>query len=90
MATETFPVAMPEELMQEVRRAAKQTGLSLSDVLRQATKLGIPRLIEQLAPGRVTNVDPLPEATLQALYSERQEDMQSIRRFIAAQPKDAE
>ncbi len=55
-------------------------------------KLGLPKLREQLSAkvGRVTNVDPLPTRVLERLYRERQDDDSSIRRFIAAQPKDAE
>jgi len=40
--------------------------------------------------GRVTNVDPLPDSVLDKLYREREDDDASIRRFIRAQPKDAE
>ena len=52
----------------------------------------MPRLREQLSAkaGRVTNVDPLPDRVLEKLYREREDDDASIRRFIAAQPKDAE
>jgi hypothetical protein len=39
---------------------------------------------------RVTNVDPLPDRVLEKLYREREEEDASIRRFIEAQPKDAE
>jgi hypothetical protein len=41
MKTETFPLAVPEELAGEVRRAAKQTNLSMADVMRQSMKLGL-------------------------------------------------
>jgi len=34
----------------------------------------------------VTNVAPLPDKVARKLYAEREEDMNSIRRFIAAQP----
>ena len=39
---------------------------------------------------RVTNVDPLPDSVLERLYREREDDDTSIRRFIGAQPKDAQ
>jgi hypothetical protein len=32
----------------------------------------------------------LPDKVARKLYAEREEDMDSIRRFIAAQPKDAQ
>jgi hypothetical protein len=35
---------MPDELLKEVREAAKETGLSVADVMRQAIKFGVPRV----------------------------------------------
>ena len=89
MKTETFPLAMPEDLMAEVRRTAKATGLSLSDAMRQGIRFGLVRVREELSE-RVTNVDPLPRTYLDQLYREREDDLDSIRQFIAAQPKEAE
>jgi hypothetical protein len=39
---------------------------------------------------RVTNIDPLPAATMDKLYREREDDENSIQQFIAAQPRSAE
>jgi len=40
-----------------VRRAAKETGLSMADTMRQSMKLGLNRLVEQLGKQqRITNV----------------------------------
>jgi len=50
MKSETYPLAMPRELLAEVRKTAKKTGLSVADAMRQSMKLGLPRLREQLAP----------------------------------------
>jgi hypothetical protein len=90
MKSTTYPVAMPDDLLGEIRRAAEQTKLSMADVIRQSTKLGLPRLREQMSVGRVTNVDPLPDKVARKLYQEREDDMKSIRAFIAAQPKGAQ
>ena len=49
MKTDTYPLAMPEDLLNEVRHAAKATGLSLADAMRQSMRLGLPKLEEQLA-----------------------------------------
>ena len=88
MKSVAYPLQVPTDLMDEVGCAAKSLNLSKADVLRQSIKLGLPRLKEQLSPriGRVTNVDPLPTAVLDRLYRQRQDDDQSIRRFIKAQP----
>jgi hypothetical protein len=87
MKSETFPLAMPPDLLGEVRQAAKRTGLSMADVIRQSAKLGLPALCEQLGQQneRVTNVDPLPKAVLQRIYSQRDDDEEGIRTFIKAQ-----
>jgi hypothetical protein len=43
MRSETYPLAMPEDLMAEVRRTAQATGLSPADAMLQAM---IPALAE--------------------------------------------
>ena len=49
MKTETYPLALPPQLLGELRKTAKQTGLSVADAMRQSMKLGLPKLREQLA-----------------------------------------
>ncbi len=87
MKSEVYPLHMPAELAGELRSTAKETGLSLADCLRQGLKLGLPRLREQLAPGRVTNVEPLPKKVLAAIYSRAERDDKGIDQLIKAQPK---
>ena len=50
MKTTPYPLAMPADLLSEVRVTAAVTGLSLAAAMRQSIKLGLPRLREQLAP----------------------------------------
>jgi hypothetical protein len=45
----TVPVAMPEDLLADVRRVARNTGLSMADVIRQSAKKGLPGLERELA-----------------------------------------
>jgi hypothetical protein len=45
-----YPLALPDDLLREVRAAAAVTGLSLAADTRQSMKRGLPRLREQLAP----------------------------------------
>jgi len=89
MKTCTYPVVLKGKLLEELRRTAKATGLSIADCIRQGTKLGLPRLREQLAAkqARVTNVDPLPHKVAQALYAQPDDDTEAIQRFMAAQSK---
>lgn len=48
MKSDTYPLAMPHDLLDEVRQTAKDTGLSMADAMRQSMKLGLPKLREQL------------------------------------------
>ena len=40
---------MPTDLLKEVRHAARQTELSMADVMRQSIRLGLPKLVDQLS-----------------------------------------
>jgi hypothetical protein len=55
-------------------------------------KRNLHELRERLRVGasRVTNIDPLPDASMEQLYRERKDDEKSIRLFMAAQPQIAE
>jgi len=86
----TFPLAVPEDLYGEIRRTAKETDLSMADVIRQSVRIGIPKLRSDLGSQRVTNVSPLPDKVARQLYKQREDDTVSIRKFIEAQPKDAQ
>jgi hypothetical protein len=70
-----------------LRDAAGKTGLSIADIIRQSSKLGLPVLLEQLGPARITNVPPLPAKIARALYSEQDDDAEGIERFMAAQAR---
>jgi hypothetical protein len=90
MKSVTYPIALPVDFLKEFKQAAEEAGVSTADTIRQSAKLGLPKFREQMGAGRVTNVAPLPDKVARKLYAEREEDMDSIRRFIAAQPKDAQ
>src|SRR5437879_4043597 len=61
MASNTYPLAMPPELMAQVRQAAEQTHLSLADAMRQSMKLGLPKLVESLSPSPLAGLKPMTE-----------------------------
>jgi hypothetical protein len=87
MKSMTFPVALPEDFLRELREAARRTNLSMADVLRQSTKLGLPRLMEQMGVLPVTNVNPLPEKVARKLYRQTDDDVEAVELFMAAQSK---
>ncbi len=86
MQSKTFPLAIPNELLSQVRRAARKTGLSMAETMRQSMRLGLERLVRGLAPEpRVTNVDPLPDEVLDRYYSRPERDEAGLARLIKAQ-----
>lgn len=86
MKSRTIPLAMPEDLLSEVRRASKETQLSMADTMRQSMRLGLHRLVEQLgARQRIANVDPLPDEVLEKLYSRPERDERGLARWVKAQ-----
>src|ERR1019366_7651195 len=83
----TYPLALPRDYCVELREAAGKTGLSMADIIRQSSRLGLPLLLKQLGPARITNVPPLSAKIARALYSEPEDDAEGIERFMAAQAK---
>jgi hypothetical protein len=65
MKTDTYPLAVPHDLLREVRRTAKATGLSMADAMRQSMRLGLPRLREQLA---ASPVKPFSQKEVEAAF----------------------
>ena len=90
MKSVNYPLALPLDFLDEFKQAAQEAGLSTAATIRQSAKLGLPKFREQISSSRVTNVALLPAKVARKLYAEREEDMNSIRRFIAAQPKDVQ
>ena len=78
---------MDENLAREVAKAAKATGLSRAELMRQALAFGLPTVVKALrkAPRRITAIDPLPLRQSRALYRQDDDDGQQVRRLMAAQ-----
>jgi len=53
MRNPSYPLVIPRDLLKEMRKTAKETGLSLADAMRQSMKLGAPRLREHLGSARL-------------------------------------
>jgi hypothetical protein len=87
MQTAVYPLPLPEDLGSEVRLAAKATGLSQAEVMRQALRFGLPVVQRRLTrqSQRVTTVDPLPDKVLRRLYQQPEADEEGVQQFIAAQ-----
>src|SRR5437763_240683 len=86
MKSETFPLNIPGDLLAEVRQAARKTKLSMADVMRQSMKLGLDKLVRELASERcITNVEPLPDDVLDRYYDRPERGEETIDRMIKAQ-----
>jgi hypothetical protein len=49
MSMTTYSLGMPDELMEEVKRTAADTHLSMADAVLQAIKIGLPQVREATA-----------------------------------------
>lgn len=49
MSQITYPLGLPKELLKQVKDAAKETGLSTADVMRQAIKFGVPMVRQRMS-----------------------------------------
>ncbi len=83
MKTQTYPLAMPGELLREVRQVAKETGLSIADAMRQSMKLGLPRLKEQLSPHQLK---PLTEKEGRQCWEAPNPEFDSLEHHCASLP----
>lgn len=82
MKSETMPIALPPELLEQFRSAAKSTGLSVADVFRQSAKLGLPLLQRRLCP-------PLDELILVYLKDGRRKFYVDRKLICTTQPGQA-
>jgi len=70
MKSDTYPLAMPSDLLAEVRKTAKATGLSMADAMRQSMRLGLPKLREQLS---TTPLKPFNATEIKAAFKRDKE-----------------
>ena len=87
MATAVYPLPMDPSLAREVAKAAKATGLSRAELMRQAIAFGLPTVVKALRrpPRRLTAIDPLPVRQARALYRQDDDDGRQVGRLVAAQ-----
>ncbi len=84
MKTQTYPLAMPEDLLKEMRQTAKETGLSIADAMRQSMKLGAPRLKEQLSAHQRK---PFTEEDRRLAYQVPNPEFDELEHHCASLPK---
>ncbi|MBK9140521.1 MAG: hypothetical protein IPM17_17495 [Verrucomicrobia bacterium] len=82
-----FSLRLPPEDQPAIESVVRESGFSINDVLVLAIRKGLSDARAALCGqrGRVSSVDPLPEAVLDRIYSAPDDDAESIRVFQRAQ-----
>jgi len=86
MKTDTYPLAVPADLLGEVRRASQDLGLSMADIMRQSMKLGLPKLREQLSPDTLRSLKPLSRAESRRCYQQPNREFDALEHHLAGLP----
>jgi hypothetical protein len=87
MKTSVYPLPLDAVLAREVAKAAKASGLSRAELMRQAIAFGLPKVVKALRKSspRITAVNPLPPKQARALYQQKDDDVREIGQLMAAQ-----
>jgi len=86
MKTDTYPLAVPPDLLGELRRASQDLGLSMADIMRQSMKLGLPKLREQLSPNPLKNLKPLSRAESRRCFQQPNGEFDALEHHLASLP----
>ena len=87
-----YPLRLPAEDAKAVDQVCWKSRTSFNQVVTMCVRKALPAVRDALSAetGRVTNVDPLPTRVLERLYSQAEDDTDSIRLFMAAQAQTVE
>lgn len=82
-----FSLRLPPEDGPAISALARDAGQAINDVLVVAIHKGLPLARQALCrdTGRITAVEPLPDAVLAKIYAEPDADEEGTRQFMAAQ-----
>jgi len=86
MKTDTYPLAVPPELLGEVRQASVDLGLSMADIMRQSMKLGLPRLREHLSTHPLKDLEPMSRAESRRCYQQPNPEFDALEHHLASLP----
>src|SRR3954463_15581956 len=87
MKNATYPLAMSEELLAQVRETSMETGLSMADAMRQSMKLGLPELRQRLGRKKspAVNLKPFTKAEARQAFR-RDREWDRLERTMARRP----
>jgi hypothetical protein len=86
MKTSTYPLAVPTDLLRDLRKASQQTGLSMADTMRQSMKLGLPGLVTRLSPDPVKNLKPFTAAESRRCFETPDPEFDALAAHCATLP----
>jgi len=86
MKTDTYPLAVPPDLLGEVRQASQDLGLSMADIMRQSMKLGLPKLRDQLSPDPLKKLKPLSKEESRRCYRQPNREFDALEHHLAGLP----
>jgi hypothetical protein len=84
-----YPLRLASKDAEAVAAMCRESHVSFNQVVALCVRKALPDVGEALSAEtrRITNVDPLPDKVLKRLYSQADDDTDSIRLFMAAQAK---
>jgi hypothetical protein len=84
-----YPLRLAREDAKAVDAVCRQSRVSFNQVVALCVKTALPEVRKMLTTHttRITNVDPLPDKVSKRLYSQVDDDADSIQLFMAAQAK---
>jgi hypothetical protein len=86
MKTNTYPLAVPADLLKEVRKTAQKTGLSMADTMRQSIKLGLPTLVDQLTPDPLKSLKPFTAEESRRCFQTPNSEFDALSAHCASLP----
>jgi hypothetical protein len=84
MATKTYPLGMPDDLLQDMAELARKTNLSIADAMRQSMKLGAPKLLDQLSADQTR---PFTDEETKLAYETPNPEFDELEHHCALMPK---
>jgi len=84
MKTNTHSLAVPADLLKDVRKAARQTGLCVADTMRQSMKLGLPGLVERLSADPLKKLKPFTAEESRRCFTKPDPEFDALAAHCAA------
>ena len=86
MKTSSYPLAVPSDLLKDLRKASQQTGLSMADTMRQSMKLGLPGLVERLSPDPLKKLKPFTPAESRRCFATPHPEFDAVAAHCSSLP----